>query len=100
MERIFITSGTYTHDFLATFVLKGVTLPLIVSWILVAYLSLASQIKVFILPLLPMTVQVIIVDEDCSNRVGFYLEGTGSVYLALRVVLAVSLKAAILKGIF
>jgi hypothetical protein len=47
---------------------------------LVSYLSLASQIKVFIHPLLPMTVQVIIVDEDCSNRVVFYLEGTGSAY--------------------
>ena len=67
---------------------------------LVSYLSLASQIKVFIHPLLPMTVQDIIVDEDCSNRVGFYLEGTGSVYLALRVVPAVSLKTAILEGFF
>ena len=47
---------------------------------LVAYLSLANQIKVFIHPLLPLTAQVIIVDEDCSNRVGFCREGTGLAY--------------------
>jgi len=67
---------------------------------LVAYLSLANQIKAFIPPLLPSTAPVIIDHEDCMNNVGSCGEVVGSVYLALRVVPAVSLKAAILKGIF
>ena len=95
MERIFITSGTYTHDFLATFVLKGVTLPLIVSWnCRVSLLGKPDQgFHSF-----PFTADC--PDEDCSNRVGFCREGVAWRYLALLVLPPFSLKTAILKGIF
>jgi len=47
---------------------------------LVAYLSLANQIKAFIHPLLPPTAPVMIYNEDCSTNVGSCREVVGPVY--------------------
>ena len=47
---------------------------------LVAYLSLANQIKAFIPPLLPPTAPVMIDYEDCSNNVGSCREVVGPAY--------------------
>jgi hypothetical protein len=47
---------------------------------LVAYLSLANQIKAFIPPFLPPTAPVMIDYEDCRNSVGSCREVVGPVY--------------------